>query len=134
MWDSPGCTCWDRHIAYSDCVLDLFNFNAKFRCDLCFWTNINGQPEPTPVPIRGPTPSIPDAACCLYSTVQSNTWDIIFEISFDQRTGNGKIGTPAAVSLQKDSSPTRLARPVMGEQFEVYNPTVVRLSSWNARD
>jgi hypothetical protein len=69
MWDSPGDAVPAAHGGFPGTLL-RYNFNLDFRCDLCVWTNVTGVPGPTN-----------NAAARLYSSVQTNTWTIRFEIN-----------------------------------------------------
>jgi len=126
MWDRPA-----SGGPPSD-VRDLtdFHMNVDFRSDLVFWTNISGVPDPTR-----------DAACRLYSTVQTNTWTIRFNASFDPKTGVMTINVPAQPSanpvdirLVPDPQPQRAARPVKGSGLEVRSPTGTRLLAIDFRN
>lgn len=132
MWDAPSRSAFPNHFIFNNFILDSFRYNLKFRSDLCFWTNKNSDPKPLPWPIMGPNPGPPYAACCLYATVQTNTWEIDFYIEFDRNTHVGQIKIPGIITLAKDSNPTRLAIPVAGQYFEVYRPISYRLQSWDA--
>ncbi|HEV2359516.1 MAG TPA: peptidoglycan-binding protein [bacterium] len=68
MWDSPGDVVPAAHGGFPGTLL-RYHFNLNFRTDLCVWTNVTGVPGATP-----------DAACRLYSSVQSNTWAIQFNV------------------------------------------------------
>lgn len=68
MWDSPGDVVLAAHGGFPGTLL-RYRFNLDFRTDLCLWTNVTGVPGATP-----------NAACRLYSSVQSNSWIIRFSI------------------------------------------------------
>jgi hypothetical protein len=121
MWDSPRLRAPAGHGGFPGSLID-FRSNLDFRSDLVFWTNISGKPGPTP-----------DAACQLYSTVQTNTWNIRFAVTFDA-AGGATITTPLAITLTKDPQPGRLATPVAGSGLEVRAPIALRLLIVNARN
>jgi len=67
MWDSPSERVSVIHFGFPRARLSRLRFNENFRTDLCVWTNVAG--------VAGPTR---DAACRLYSSVQTNKWAIRF--------------------------------------------------------
>jgi hypothetical protein len=129
MWDSPGDNCPAAH-GFFPGTLSAYRFNLNFRTELCFWTNVTGVPAPTPGPITGAAPPTPDAACCLYATVQTNTWQIRVSFTFNPATGAAIPGA-RTITLQRDANAARLARPVAG--FEVRAPIALRLLATDAR-
>src|SRR6266498_1252265 len=129
MWDSPGFPGFPAHLAFPG-ALSSFRDNLDFSTDLCFWTNVTGVPGPTPGPITGAVPPVPDANCCLYSSVQTDTWRIRFRVDFNPLTGAGVFTTPASIVLFRDGNPLRLAQAVPAE---VRFPIVLRLAVLDAR-
>jgi hypothetical protein len=120
MFDSPGDSC-PPVLTSLPGTLASYRFNLDFQSDLVVWTNVRGVPDPTPGPIQ-PGSAAPDAACCLYSSVQTNTWNIRFAIAFVPATGAVVGGVPTInVTLTKDASATRRARPV-GAALETRAP------------
>jgi len=69
MWDSPGDAVPAAQGSLPGTLL-RYHFNLNFRTDLCVWTNVTGVPGATA-----------NAACRLYSSVQSNNWAIQFNIN-----------------------------------------------------
>jgi hypothetical protein len=112
MFDSPGDTCPAAHGALPG-TLSSYRFNIDFRSDLCFWTNIRGLPGPTPGPVTTAASPAPDSACCLYSSVQTNRWNIRFAMAFNPATG-AVVGAIPTITINhtRDPAPTRRARPV----------------------
>jgi outer membrane protein OmpA-like peptidoglycan-associated protein len=126
MWDSPGFPANPRHLVFPGDLVRFRDF-LDFSTDLCFWTNITGVPGPTG-----------DPACFLYSSVQSDTWRIRFEMTFaPPPVGGGPapagvVAVPAAITLVKDGNPLRLAAPLLKPGVEVRFPIVLRTVAFNA--
>jgi hypothetical protein len=110
MWDSPGDSCPAAHEGFPGAVLASYRFNLDFQSDLVFWTNITQ--------VAGPTP---DPACRLYSSVQTNTWTIRFDCTFDN-LGHIHIGTALTIALTQDGDATRVSTPVAGSGLEIRGP------------
>ncbi|MBN2532392.1 MAG: hypothetical protein JXB88_05845 [Spirochaetales bacterium] len=126
MWDSPGAGAPAHHSnpAYAGTVLESFVYNLGFRVDLCFWTNRSK--------VAGHMPD--DPACRVYSSVQTNTWEIEFEIQFNINTGVSNITTPYNIVINKDGNATRLATPVQNSGLEVRFPTILQTVIIDARN
>ncbi|MFN2546116.1 MAG: hypothetical protein ABR567_01655 [Myxococcales bacterium] len=128
MWDSPGDVCPARMTAFPAAVLANYRFNIDFRSDLVAWTNpITKRPAPSPSPIGVPpgppgTQTVPDQSCCLYSTVQTNQWNIRFAFVFGPAPANVPAGL---VTMTKDVDEKRVARAMTAR--EVRFPIVLRL-------
>jgi hypothetical protein len=100
-------------------TLVQFRFNIDFRLDLVFWTNITKVATPSP-----------DAACRLYSSVQTNNWTVRFSIRFNPVTGAPVGAVPAvAIVMTKDGKPKRRATPVDGMALETRFPTALGMLS-----
>ncbi len=91
MWDSPGDQAPAAHGGFPGTLL-RYHFNLNFRTDLCVWTNVTG--------VAGATR---DAACRLYSSVQTNTWAIQFSI-------NVALAPPARPTLSSTPGGPLVAR------------------------
>lgn len=123
MWDSPGIFCLRNHLVHPGNAI-RFRFNLNFRCDLNFWTNVNS--------VQGATAH---AANRLYATVQTNTWRIRHDVSFNPATGIISATAQAAtITRTKDPNPRRRATPVEGSGLEVRHPIALRLYSMDARN
>ena len=120
MWDSPGDFCPGAHGSFPG-TLSAYRFNLDFRTDLCFWTNVTGVPGATP-----------DAACRLYSTAQTNTWTIRFDVAFNAATGAAILGTNNIIRV-RDAQEKRLAAPVRSSRLETRGPISLRLLGTDAR-
>jgi outer membrane protein OmpA-like peptidoglycan-associated protein len=129
MWDSPGDSCPPNH-GFFPGNLHTYRFNLDFQSDLCFWTNITGVPGPTPGPITGAPPPRPDAACCLYASVQTNIWQIRVAFTFNPATGASTPNPGNTIAMQRDPNPLRLARPV--QVLEVRPPISLSLLATDA--
>jgi hypothetical protein len=130
MWDSPGDSCPPAHGSFAGILVGC-RFNLDFMSDLVFWTNVTGAAAPTPGPITGAAPPTPDAACCLYASVQTNTWQIRISFTFNPATGVSTPGAGNTIALQRDAVPTRLARPI--QKTEVRAPISLNLLATNAQ-
>jgi hypothetical protein len=118
MWDIPGIgTFPNTHPGFPAAQMVRFTHNDDFRSDLVFWTNNN----PAAAPLGMPTPGIinapgsgpPDPACCLYATVQTNTWNVRCEATFAKAAPFvATIVQPLRVNMFPDANPTRLAAPL----------------------
>ncbi len=108
--DSPGTGILTRAPADALATLRRLTFNLDWRCALVFWTNRNGVPGPADFP-----------ACRLYVTVQTNTWNVRLESTFDDALAMTVV-TPIAVTFNKDGNPTRKATPVAGSGLETRAP------------
>ena len=108
--DSPGGPI--RTVAASDALATLrrFKFNIDFQSALMFWTNRNGVETHDDFP-----------ACRLYVTVQTNTWGVRLESTFDDAYVE-TIVTPQTIPLTKDGDATRRATPLVGSGFETRQP------------
>jgi hypothetical protein len=108
--DSPGGGI--TPVAATDALATVrrFKFNIDFQCGLVFWTNRNGVAGPDDYP-----------ACRLYVTVQTNTWNIRLESTFDDAFTETVV-VARAVTFNKDGSPTRTATPVAGSGLESRRP------------
>lgn len=127
MWDSPGDDCPPALTALPG-ALTNYRFNLDFRSDLLVWTNSQRTPTPTPRPVTSPASPAPHPACCLYATVQTNTWSIRFVHNF----GALAAAVPAGVvALIADGNPTRLAARIT--TTEVRFPISLRLLSIQER-
>jgi hypothetical protein len=122
MWDSPGDNSPGAHPGGLPGALINYRFNLNFRTDLVVWTNITGVANPTP-----------DAACRLYATVQTNTWQIRFSVAFNPATGAVIPGGANAVTLTQDANTVRRAAPVVGSNLEMRGPTTLRCLGIDAR-
>jgi hypothetical protein len=120
MWDSPGDDC-PPALATLAGVLQAYRFNLDFSTDLVAWTNDTRSAAPTPRPILAGGAN-PDPACCLYASVQRNTWTIRFAIAFPAAAAPVARGT---LALARDASPTRLAQGVAA--LEVRSPVSLNL-------
>jgi outer membrane protein OmpA-like peptidoglycan-associated protein len=121
MWDSPAHPCLPAHFIFPGDLV-TFRFNLDFRTDLCFWTNITGVPGPTG-----------DPASFLYSSVQTDTWQIRFEMTFPPAPAAGVELVPATLTLVKDRNPLRLATPVRRTALEVRFPIGLLTVGFDAR-
>jgi hypothetical protein len=130
MWDSPSLNSIPAHLVFPG-PLTSFRHNLDFQTDLCFWTNVSSVPGPTPGPVTGAV--IPDAACCLYSTVQTDTWRVRFRVDFNPATGAGVFTTPATIVLVKDLNPLRLAQALPRPGIEQRFPLALRTLAIDAR-
>lgn len=108
--DSPGGGILDVHPTDAAAQLINFKFNIDFRCDLVFWTNRDKDSGPSDKP-----------ASRLYSSVQSNTWNIRFESRFGAAYAETPV-TPKRVTFNKDGNTTRRATPVAGSGLETRLP------------
>ena len=108
--DSPGGGI--TPVAATDALATVrrFTFNIDFQCALVFWTNRNGVAGPDDYP-----------ACRLYVTVQTNTWNIRLESTFDDAFAETVV-QGRAVTFNKDGDPTRKATPVAGSALETRRP------------
>ena len=120
MWDSPGFGAQANYLFDPTAVLRGFRYNLDFRCDLCFWTNVNRVPGATA-----------DAANRLYASVQTDGWRIRYEVSFNA-AGNLSVVTAYAITRTNDRKPTRLAKPVDGARLEVRFPIVLNVVAIDA--
>jgi hypothetical protein len=109
-WDSPGGGVSPVHPNDGTAWLRRFTFNIDFRCALLFWTNIHK--------IMGPDDS---PACRLYSSVQTNTWNIRYEATFAAKFVVTEV-TPHTVTMTNDPDSTRRATPIDGSGFETRLP------------
>ena len=101
-------------------VVRGFTFNVDFSCDLVVWTNGGYLPDPTN-----------DPACRLYSTVQTNSWNTRFNISFCRdRTVCRHVGTQQT-QITLDANATRLAKPA-ASPLETRFPTALALWAQDA--
>lgn len=125
MFDSPGFGASASHPVFPG-QLTSFKFNVDFRCDLCFWTNIATPPSP------GATN---DPSCRLYVTVQTDTWRIRFDVTFNLAAGGAATIGNQKVEITVDSTPTRQARAIDrgSDPVEVRFPIALRAWSLDAR-
>ncbi len=121
QWDSPGDLCPAQHEGFAAAVLTNYRFNLNFSTDLLFWTNITNVPGPTP-----------DPACRLYSTVQTNTWNIRFSCNFSGPGGAMVVTNALAVVLAQDANVTRKSIPVQNPGCETRAPFSLKLLIVNA--
>jgi outer membrane protein OmpA-like peptidoglycan-associated protein len=129
MWDSPGDNCPAAQ-GFLPGRLSAYRFNLDFATDLVFWTNVTRVPGPTPAPIIAPALPTPDAACCLYSSVQRNTWQIRILFTFPA-AGPGVPNAGNTITLTRDANPIRLAVPL--NLHEVRAPVSLNLLATDAR-
>lgn len=108
--DSPGGPIASVHPNDGAARLIRFKFNIDFQCALLVWTNASKSPGPAD-----------HSACRLYSSVQTNTWNIRFESTFDPAWAETRV-VRRTVTFNPDGSPTRLAAPVQGSGFETRAP------------
>jgi hypothetical protein len=108
--DSPSGGVQHVHPTDGSAYLKRFCFNIDFRCDLVFWTSREGVAGPDDHP-----------ACRLYSTVQTNTWNIRLESTFNAAFAEAVV-TAKTVTFTKDGSATRRATPVDGSGLETRIP------------
>jgi hypothetical protein len=114
--DSPGGPI--KSTAPSDGTAQLirFTFNLDFQSALLVWTNCESTPEPAA------TDNGTGSACCrLYSTVQTQSWTVRFESTFDATYTETSV-TAKTIALTKDPDATRLATPADGSGFETRAP------------
>ena len=115
--DSPSVGFGAAHPHLAGSRMISFRFNIDFRVDLVFWTNITMVPTPTG-----------DPANRLYSTVQTNNWNVRCSINFDPATGLPVGGVPpVTLTMTKDPQPTRRAIPVQGTGLETRFPIALDL-------
>ena len=111
-----------------------FRFNLNFRCDLVFWTNIQGPPfvpAPTPGPVSTPLSAAPDPACCLYASVQTNQWTIRYQANFSPIAPFAQTGGVApTMGITLDPQPKRTALPAT---IEARFPAALNVLALNAR-
>jgi hypothetical protein len=108
--DSPGTGITSSAAADPLATLRRFTMNFDWQCALVFWTNRNQVQGPDDFP-----------ACRLYVTVQTNTWNIRLESTFDDALVETKV-TPIQVKFNSDGNATRTATPVAGSGFETRDP------------
>ena len=108
--DSPGGGIRAFHPLDPAAWLNRFTFNIDFRCALMFWTNMAKVANNTDRP-----------AVRLYSTVQTNTWNIRFEVTFAVNFAQ-TIVTAKTVTFNADADPGRRATPVDGSGLETRLP------------
>jgi hypothetical protein len=114
--DSPGGPISSTHPSDALAQITRFNFNLNFQSALLVWTNINKTPGP-PASAVGTT----DPCCRLYSTVQTQTWQVRFESTFDAAyTETNAVAK--TVTVTKDANATRRAAPVRGTILETRGP------------
>jgi hypothetical protein len=93
-----------------------FTFNLDFQSALLVWTNTAATPEPA----AGDNDTT--GACCrLYSTVQTQSWTVRFESTFDATYAETSV-TTKTISLTRDPDATRLATPADGSGYETRAP------------
>jgi hypothetical protein len=121
MWDAPAIGCRRRHISAGG-TLAKFRFNLGFRTDLCFWTNSDLKPDPTPTGV----------ANRLYVSVYKCTWTPDFEIKFHPATGVGTITIAPKIAVTKEKSAANgRAVAVDGFALETRSPFAL---AWYAVD
>ena len=108
--DSPGGGILLAHPTDAAARLRNFKFNIDFRCDMVFWTNRDGVSGPSNAP-----------ASRLYSSVQTNTWNMRLESNFGAGFAETVV-TAKTVTFNKDPDPTRLATPVDSSGLETRLP------------
>ena len=116
-----------------------FRYNIDFRVDLLVWTNQAGVSTATADPSNR-----------LYSTVQTNTWNVRYQINFNPPLPAGSpayagppagapgqpvggVVPPVTLTMNKDASPTRRAKAVDGTNLETRFPSALSLFSVDAR-
>ncbi len=119
MFDSPSFAATSHHPADPLVPLSTFTFNVDFTCDLCVWTNRFGVPGPTT-----------DAACHLYSTVQTNTWHVGFDTSFGPPPAVALTVNTKTITLQPDGLPQRASAAVDSTTVPVEVRFPTGLSMW----
>jgi hypothetical protein len=118
MWDPPGIAGFpSTHPGFPIAQMSAFRFNLDFRHDLVFWTNNQRSATPTvggvQAAISAPAVGPPDPACCLYASVQTNTWTIRLSVTFAQAAPFAMtVVNPFQLTMNLDPSPTRIAAPV----------------------
>jgi hypothetical protein len=125
MFDSPGDICPPAMTSFPGAVLTNYRFNIDFRADLVAWTNaVTKAPAPSPGPVGGGAPPVPDQSCCLYASVQTNFWNIRFAFVF----GAAPVPVPVgAVTMTRDPKRKRLAVPIQNPSTEVRFPIGLNL-------
>jgi hypothetical protein len=108
--DPPGSTILQTAPSDAAATLRRFTFNLDWRCALLFWTNRNKVVGADDFP-----------ACRLYVSVQTNTWRVRLESTFDDAFAETKV-TPINAVCDKDGDPTRKATPVAGTNIETREP------------
>ena len=108
--DSPGGQIASVHPNDGTARLVRFKFNIDFQCALLAWTNFSKNAGPTD-----------DATCRLYSTVQTNQWNVRMDSTFGAAWAETRV-TRRTVTFTKDPSPTRRATPLQGSRFETCAP------------
>jgi len=108
--DSPGGSILATAPTDALATVREFKFNIDFQCALVFWINRNGVSGPADFP-----------ACRLYVTVQTNTWNIKLESTFDDAFAE-TVTVAKAVSFNKDANTARRATPVAGTTLETRRP------------
>ena len=108
--DSPGGPIASVHPNDGTARLVRFKFNIDFQCALLVWTNLSKNAGPTN-----------DATCRLYSTVQTNEWNVRMESTFGAAWAETKVKR-RTVTFTKDGLPTRRATPVQGSGYETCAP------------
>jgi hypothetical protein len=109
--DSPGVSpILNADPADALATLRRFTMNFDWQCALVFWTNRHEVPGPDDFP-----------ACRLYVTVQTNTWNIRLESTFDDALVETKV-TPIKVTFNKDGNDKRTATAVAGSGLETRDP------------
>ena len=137
MWDPPGIPGYPAaHPGFAGAQMIAYRFNVDFHHDLCFWTNNQaaagalGQPTVGKVvtPISGPGVGPPDAACCLFASVYTNTWNVRLSLTFAATAPfAATVVTPFATSMTLDPAASRVARPIANLEVR-FPPAVNRLS------
>jgi hypothetical protein len=108
--DSPGGGILPVAPTDAAATVRRFTFNIDFQCALVFWTNRNRVAGADDFP-----------ACRLYATVQTNTWSIRLESTFDDAFAETVVAAKA-VTFTKDADPARRATPVAGTALETRKP------------
>jgi hypothetical protein len=98
-----------------------YRMNVDFKHDLCFWTNNQpaagalGNPTVANVvtPISAPGVGPPDAACCLFASVYTNTWTVRLSLTFATIAPfAATVVTPFGTAMTLDPAASRIARPL----------------------
>src|SRR5262249_29585083 len=143
MWDPPGIGppppgsgFPSAHPGFPGAQMIAYRMNVDFRHDLCFWTNNQaaagalGNPTVAGVvtAISGPGVGPPDAACCLFASVYTNTWDVRLSLTFALAAPFAMtVVTPSACTTPPAPAASRIARPLANLEVR-FPPAVNRLS------
>ena len=114
--DSPGGPINSTHPNDATAQVVRFKFNLNFQSALLVWTNMNKTPGP---PASATTTN--DPCNRLYSTVQTQSWTVRFESTFDAAFAETNVAAKT-VHLNPDADPTRRASPVAGSGYETRGP------------